>query len=86
MIAKDIMTRDIITVAPTMTVKKLGDDADQESDQRRPGRRQERQDRRHRLRESDIIAKKGKDVKAIMSKTNHQRRRRDIRSKKSPSS
>ena len=48
--AKDIMTRDIITVSPTMSVKNLAMTAHQESDQRRAGGRQERQDRRRRLR------------------------------------
>ena len=67
MIAKDIMTKDIITVGPTMTIKKLAMTLIKNQISGAPvasknggiiGV----------VSEADIVGKKGKDVKAIMSK------------------
>ena len=67
MIAKDIMTKDIITVAPTMTVKKLAMTLIKNQISGAPVA-----DKTGRIigvvSEADIVGKKGKDVKAIMSK------------------
>jgi CBS domain-containing protein len=67
MIAKDIMTRDVITVSPTMTVKQLAMTLIKNQISGAPVA-----DKNGKIvgivSESDIVAKKGKDVKAIMSK------------------
>ena len=67
MIAKDIMTRDIITVSPTMTVKTLAMTLIKNQISGAPVA-----GKNGRIvgivSEADIIAKKGKDVKSIMSK------------------
>jgi CBS domain-containing protein len=67
MIAKDIMTRDIITVSPTMTVKNLAMTLIKNQISGAPVA-----DKVGKIvgvvSESDIVAKKGKDVKSIMSK------------------
>ncbi len=83
MIAKDIMTRDLITVAPTMTVKQLAMTLIKNQISGAPvaGKNGKLVGI---VSENDIIAKKGKDVKAIMSKQNHQRRRRNIRRRNRP--
>ena len=67
MIAKDIMTRDLITVAPTMTVKQLAMTLIKNQISGAPvaGKNGKLVGI---VSENDIIAKKGKDVKAIMSK------------------
>jgi len=67
MIAKDIMTQDLITVAPTMTVKQLAMTLikNQVSGAPVAGKNGKLIGI---VSENDIIAKKGKDVKAIMSK------------------
>jgi CBS domain-containing protein len=67
MTAKDIMTRDIITVAPTMSVKKLAMTLIKNQISGAPvagknGRIMGI------VSEADIVGKKGKDVKSIMSK------------------
>ena len=67
MIAKDIMTRDIITVSPTMTVKNLAMTLIKNQISGAPVA-----DKVGKIvgvvSESDIVAKRGKDVKSIMSK------------------
>jgi CBS domain-containing protein len=67
MLAKDIMTRDIITVAPTMTVKNLAMTLIKNQISGAPV-----SDKNGKIvgvvSEADIVAKKGKDVRAIMSK------------------
>lgn len=67
MIAKDIMTKDIITVEPTMTIKKLATMLIKNQISGAPVA-----GKNGRIigvvSEADIVAKKGKDVKAIMSK------------------
>ena len=67
MIAKDIMTRDIITVSPTMTVKNLAMTLIKNQISGAPVA-----DKAGKIvgvvSESDIVAKKGKQVSAIMSK------------------
>lgn len=67
MTAKDIMTRDIITVAPTMSVKKLAMRLIKNQISGAPVT-----DKNGRIvgivSEADIVGKKGKDVKSIMSK------------------
>ncbi|HEX7230084.1 MAG TPA: CBS domain-containing protein [Candidatus Binatia bacterium] len=67
MIARDIMTKDIITVAPTMTVKLLAKTLVKNQVSGAPVA-----DRNGKIigivSEADIIAKKGKDVRSIMSK------------------
>jgi len=67
MIAKDIMTKDIITVSPTMTVKSLAMMLIKNQISGAPVA-----DKVGKIvgvvSESDIVAKKGKDVKSIMSK------------------
>jgi CBS domain-containing protein len=67
MIAKDIMTKDIITVEPTMTVKQLANTLirNQVSGAPVAGRNGKIIGV---VSEADIVAKKGKDVKSIMSK------------------
>lgn len=67
MVAKDIMTKDIITVSPTTTVKGLAKILVQNQVSGAPV-----VDKRGKIlgvvSEADIVAKKGKLVKAIMSK------------------
>jgi len=67
MVAKDIMTRDIITVSPAMTIKKLAMTLIKNQISGAPV-----EDKTGKIvgvvSESDIVAKKGKDVKSIMSK------------------
>ena len=65
--AKDIMTRDIITVSPTMTIKTLAMTLIKNQISGAPvaGRNGKIIGV---VSEADIVAKKGKDVKAIMSK------------------
>lgn len=65
--AKDIMTRDIITVSPTMTIKNLAMTLIKNQISGAPvaGRNGKIIGV---VSEADIVAKKGKDVKAIMSK------------------
>src|ERR1041385_5235629 len=67
MIAKDIMTRDVITVNPAMTVKSLAMTLIKNQISGAPVA-----DRSAKIigivSESDIVAKRGKDVKSIMSK------------------
>ena len=67
MIAKDIMTRDIITVTPTMTVKNLAMTLIKNQISGAPVSA-----KNGRIvgvvSETDIVAKKGKDVRSIMSK------------------
>jgi CBS domain-containing protein len=67
MIAKEIMTRDIITVEPTMPVKKLAMTLIKNQISGAPvvGKNGKIVGI---VSEMDIVAKKGKDVKAIMSK------------------
>jgi CBS domain-containing protein len=67
MIAKDIMTRDIITVGTTMTIKKLAMTLIKNQISGAPvaGRNGKIVGV---VSEADIVAKKGKDVKSIMSK------------------
>lgn len=67
MIAKDIMTRDIITVTPTMTVKNLAMTLIKNQISGAPV-----SSKNGKIvgvvSETDIVAKRGKDVRAIMSK------------------
>jgi CBS domain-containing protein len=67
MVAKDIMTRDIITVGPTTTIKKLAMTLIKNQISGAPVA-----DKTGKIigvvSESDIVGKKGKDVKSIMSK------------------
>lgn len=67
MFAKDIMTRDVITVSPTATVKNLAMTLIKNQISGAPVA-----GRNGRIigvvSEADIVAKKGKDVKTIMSK------------------
>jgi CBS domain-containing protein len=67
MLAKDIMTKDIITVSPTTTVKKLAMMLIKNQISGAPvaGKNGKIVGI---VSEADIVAKKGKDVKAIMSK------------------
>jgi CBS domain-containing protein len=67
MIAKEIMTRDIITVAPELTVRKLAMTLVKNQISGAPvaGKNGKMVGI---VSEADIVAKKGKDVKAIMSK------------------
>jgi CBS domain-containing protein len=67
MIAKDIMTRDIITVTPTMTVKNLAMTLIKNQISGAPVSAKNGKIVGV-VSETDIVAKKGKDVKAIMSK------------------
>lgn len=66
--AKDIMTRDIITVAPTMSVKNLAMTLIKNQISGAPVAAKNGKILGV-VSEADIIAKSGKDVKAIMSKT-----------------
>ena len=67
MLARDIMTRDVITVMPSMTIKQLANALIKNQVSGAPVI-----DKRGKIvgivSEADIIAKKGKDVKSIMSK------------------
>ena len=67
MIAKDIMTRDVITVSPTTTVKSLAKVLIQNQISGAPVA-----DKKGKIlgvvSEADIVAKKGRQVKTIMSK------------------
>ena len=67
--AKDIMTRDIITVSPNMTIKNLATTLIKNQISGAPvaGKNGKIVGV---VSEADIVAKKGKDVKAIMSKKN----------------
>jgi CBS domain-containing protein len=67
MIAKEIMTRDIITVAPELTIRKLAMTLVKNQISGAPvaGKNGKMVGI---VSEADIVAKKGKDVKAIMSK------------------
>ena len=67
MIARDIMTRDVITVMPTMTIKQLANALikNQVSGAPVAGKKGKIIGI---VSEADIVAKKGKDVKSIMSK------------------
>ncbi|HSF59219.1 MAG TPA: CBS domain-containing protein [Candidatus Binatia bacterium] len=67
MIAKDIMTRDIITVTPTMTVKNLAMTLIKNQISGAPVSAKDGKIVGV-VSEADIVAKKGKDVRAIMSK------------------
>jgi CBS domain-containing protein len=67
MIAKDIMTRDIITVTPTMTVKNLAMTLIKNQISGAPVSAKNGKIVGV-VSETDIVAKKGRDVKAIMSK------------------
>jgi len=66
--AKDIMTRDIITVSPTMSVKSLAMTLIKNQISGAPVAGKDGKILGV-VSEADIVAKKGKDVKAIMSKT-----------------
>ena len=67
MIAKDIMTRDVITVTPTMTIKSLAMTLIKNQISGAPVAAKNGKIIGI-VSESDIVAKKGKDVKSIMSK------------------
>jgi CBS domain-containing protein len=67
MIAKDIMTRDIITVTPNMTVKNLAMTLIKNQISGAPVSASNGKIVGV-VSEADIVAKRGKDVKAIMSK------------------
>jgi CBS domain-containing protein len=67
MIAKDVMTRDVITVSPTTTVKKLAMILIKNQISGAPVAAKNGKIIGI-VSEADILAKKGKDVKAIMSK------------------
>jgi len=67
MTAKDIMTRDIITVTPTMTVKNLAMTLIKNQISGAPVSATNGKIVGI-VSETDIVAKKGRDVKAIMSK------------------
>jgi CBS domain-containing protein len=67
MIAKDVMTRDVITVSPTTTVKKLAMILIKNQISGAPVAAKNGKIIGI-VSETDILAKKGKDVKAIMSK------------------
>jgi CBS domain-containing protein len=65
--AKDIMTRDIITVPPTMTIRNLATTLIKNQISGAPVARKNGKILGV-VSEADIVAKKGKDVKSIMSK------------------
>jgi CBS domain-containing protein len=67
MVAKDIMTRDVITVSPTMTVKKLAMTLVSNQISGAPVIAKNGKIIGI-VSEADIVAKKGKEVKSIMSK------------------
>jgi CBS domain-containing protein len=66
--AKDIMTRDIITVPPTMTIRNLATTLIKNQISGAPVAAKNGKILGV-VSEADIVAKKGKDVKSIMSKT-----------------
>ncbi len=68
MIAKNIMTRDVITVTPTMTVKNLAMTLIKNQISGAPVAAKNGKIVGV-VSEADIVGKKGKDVKAIISKT-----------------
>jgi CBS domain-containing protein len=68
MIAKDIMTKDIITVSPKMTIRKLALTLIKNQISGAPVAEKSGKIVGI-VSEADIVAKKGRDVKAIMSKT-----------------
>ena len=67
MLARNIMTRDVITVTPSMTIKQLANALIKNQVSGAPVT-----DKKSKIigivSEADIVAKKGKDVKSIMSK------------------
>ena len=67
MLARDIITRDVITVPPSMTIKQLANALIKNQVSGAPVA-----DKKGKIvgivSEADIVAKKGKDVKSIMSK------------------
>ena len=67
MLARDIITRDVITVPPSMTIKQLANALIKNQVSGAPVA-----DEKGKIvgivSEADIVAKKGKDVKSIMSK------------------
>ena len=67
MLARDIMTRDVITVPPSMKIKQLANALIKNQVSGAPVA-----DKKGKIvgivSEADIVAKKGKDVKSIMSK------------------
>ena len=67
MLARDIMTRDVITVMPSMTIKQLANALIKNQVSGAPVN-----NKKGKIigivSEADIVAKKGKDVKSIMSK------------------
>jgi CBS domain-containing protein len=67
MIAKDIMTREVITASPTMTVKNLANVLIKNQISGAPVAAKNGKIVGM-VSEADILAKKGKDVKSIMSK------------------
>ena len=67
MIAKNIMTRDVITVTPTMTIKNLAMTLIKNQISGAPVAAKNGKIVGV-VSEADIVGKKGKDVKAIMSK------------------
>ena len=67
MIAKDIMTKDIITVSPKMTIRKLALTLIKNQISGAPVAEKSGKIVGI-VSEADIVAKKGRDVKAIMSK------------------
>ena len=70
MLARDIMTRDVITVMPTMTIKQLANALikNQVSGAPVAGKKGKIIGI---VSEADIVAKKGKDVKSIMKNLCH---------------
>jgi CBS domain-containing protein len=67
MVAKDIMTKEIISVAPTMTIKQLADTLIKNQISGAPVSGKNGKVIGV-VSEADIVGKKGKDVKSIMSK------------------
>ncbi len=67
MLAKDIMTKDVITVSPTTTVKKQAKVLIQKQNSGAPVAKKKCKILGV-VSEADLVAKKGKQVKAIMSK------------------
>jgi CBS domain-containing protein len=67
MLARDIMTRDVITVMPSMTIKQLANALIKNQVSGAPVNNKKGEIIGI-VSEADIVAKKGKDVKSIMSK------------------
>jgi len=67
MLARDIMTRDVITVMPSMTIKQLANALIKNQVSGAPVNNNKGKIIGI-VSEADIVAKKGKDVKSIMSK------------------